>query len=323
LLDSILEPVAAIEATGAEFVGLHSQGPQCRGSANSRGARHFFASETFSTSWSACLPNGKAVKSTYAGRAWKRDEWESRLRQVSESLEALGRHEKILAPGAYRCFLAPDAVDAFLPFFSWDGLSERAFREGSSAWTALRDGREVLSPKFGLTQDFGLGVEPRFNSLGEVAPEKLRLIEAGKLAASLVSSRSARQYGATSNAAPEWEGLRSASLDAGDLEESEILEALGTGLYISNLHYLNWSDNATARVTGMTRHACLWVEKSRIVAPIRDMRFDESLFRLWGTKLEALTKMRSVLIEDGSYDHRDLGGALLPGMLIDGFTFTL
>ena len=60
-----------------------------------------------------------------------------------------------------------------------------------------------MSPRFHLAQDFTLGLEPRFNALGETAPERLPLIQAGALVKTLVSARSARKYGVPSNAAPE------------------------------------------------------------------------------------------------------------------------
>jgi predicted Zn-dependent protease len=319
----ILGPAGPIARAGADFVGLHSQGPVCRGAANSRGARHWFASSTFSTDYSAHLPGGKAIKSCYAGRNWDSEEYGRRLESECEKLEAMGRPEKVLPPGGYRVFIAPDALAEFMVFFSWNGLSEKELREGGSAWIALKEGRASLSHKFDLSQDFGLGLMPRFNALGEVAPEHLSLIEGGKLVMSLVSARTAMQYGIGSNAAPADESLRSGAIGAGGLPAGSELRALGTGLYLSNLHYLNWSDFDSARVTGMTRFACLWVEDGKIVAPIKDMRFDESLYRLWGDKLVDLTAERSLVVDTGSYFFRNLEGSLLPGILAEGFTLTL
>ena len=73
----------------------------------------------------------------------------------------------------------------------------------------------------------------------------------------------------------------------------------------------------------MTRFACFWVEDGRIVSPIKDMRFDESIYHLFGDKLLGLTRQRSLIPETGSYYQRALGGALLPGLLVKDFTFTL
>jgi len=323
LVDEVLGPGEPLAKAGAAFVGIHSQGSIARGAANSKGARHWFATETFLTDYSAFLANGKAVKSSYAGRDWDGAEYRRRLEAEKPRLEALTRPERVIPPGEYRVWLAPDAFAEFMAFFSWRGLGEKEFREGESSWTALREGRRALSPRFRLVQDFSLGVEPRFNELGEVAPERLTLIEGGRLANSLVSARSEKQYGVPSNAAPGHEGLRSPAVDAGELDEDAALAAVGRGLYISNLHYLNWSDFESARVTGMTRFACFWVEDGRIVAPIKDMRFDESMFHLLGEKLAGLSRQRSVVVDSGTYFQRALSGSLLPGLLVEGFTFTL
>ena len=323
LPEEILAPGRDLASVGADFVGIHAQGPVCRGAAGSSGARHWFATQTFATDYSAYLPSGKATKGCYAGRHWDAAEYRRRLEVEKPRLEALGRPDRAVPPGQYRVYLTPQAVSEFLPFFSWHGLSEREMREGESAWLALREGRRSLSPAFRLTQDFSLGVEPRFNELGEVAPEQLVLIEDGRIANTLVSARSAKQYRVPSNSAPEWEGLRSASLDPGELDEDRALDSLGTGLFLANLHYLNWSDFDSARVTGMTRFACFWVEDGRIAAPIQDLRFDESLYHLWSEKLLGLTRQRSLIVETGSYFHRAVSGALLPGLLAEGFTFTL
>ena len=149
------------------------------------------------------------------------------------------------------------------------------------------------------------------------------MIEKGELVNTIVSSRSEKQYGTKANGADSSELFRSAAIGAGALAESDALKELGTGIYISNFHYLNWSDPATARVTGMTRFACLWVENGKVVAPIADMRWDESLYNMFGANLIALTKERKLFAETGTYDGRVVGGSLLPGILVKDFNCTL
>ncbi len=319
----VLGPGEVVTCAGADYVGIHSQGAVCRGAANSRGTRHWFATETFSVDYSAWLPNGKALKSAYAGREWDRAEYARRLQSARPRLEALSKPERTILPGKYRVYVAPDALAEFVPFLSWNGLGERCMREGESGWLALREGRRTMSPRFRLSQDFNLGTEPRFNEIGEVAPSTLVLIEGGKLAATVVSARSAKQYGVPSTAAPEDERVRSPAIDPGNLDEEKAIEAIGTGLYLSNLHYLNWSDNDSGRITGMTRFASFWVEGGRIASPIRDMRFDESIYHLFGDKLLDLSRQRSLVPDTGTYFRRSLGGALLPGLLVEDFAFTL
>jgi len=107
------------------------------------------------------------------------------------------------------------------------------------------------------------------------------------------------------------------------LHQDHILKALDTGIYINNLWYLNYSDRAACRITGMTRFASFWVENGEIKAPLNVMRFDETLYNMLGKKLLALTAERAFLMETDTYEVRSTGSTRLPGALIDGFTFTL
>ena len=109
----------------------------------------------------------------------------------------------------------------------------------------------------------------------------------------------------------------------GELASSDVLRELGTGLYISNLWYLNYSDVGSASLTGMTRFATFWVENGRIVAPIETMRFDDSLYNLLGSNLLALTREQTLCIDSGTYERRSLNSHVLPGALVERLTLTL
>jgi len=76
-------------------------------------------------------------------------------------------------------------------------------------------------------------------------------------------------------------------------------------------------------MTGMTRFASFRVEHGEIVAPLNVMRFDESLYRMLGENLLALTQERELLIDSTSYGQRGTDSALLPGALIEDFRFVL
>jgi len=210
-----------------------------------------------------------------------------------------------------------------LAMFSWNGLSEAAIRQGESAFGKMRTEGVMLSPLFSLVEDFTNGRVPRFNDNGEMAPEWVELIAQGRLVNSLTSSRSAKEYGVRSNFAVEGEYLRSPLMAAGNLEDDDILESLGTGVYLSNLHYLNWSDMIGGGITGMTRYACFWVENGEIKAPIENMRFDDSIYRFLGDNLEAVTATVQVNPEVGTYQGREFSSTTCPGILLRSFALTL
>ncbi|HLS86887.1 MAG TPA: metallopeptidase TldD-related protein, partial [Burkholderiales bacterium] len=153
--------------------------------------------------------------------------------------------------------------------------------------------------------------------------ERVVLVEAGRLGEPLVSPRSAKEYALAGNGANGGEAPESLAMAAGTLEESEILAALGEGLYIGNLWYLNYSDRPAGRITGMTRFATFVVEGGRIVAPAAPMRFDDSLYRILGENLEALTRNRELRLSTSTYGERSTDAMLLPGALLAGLRFTL
>jgi predicted Zn-dependent protease len=109
----------------------------------------------------------------------------------------------------------------------------------------------------------------------------------------------------------------------GSLPQGEVLHELGTGLYINNLWYLNFSDRPACRMTGMTRFATLWVENGEIVAPVNVMRFDESIYRVLGQNLLGLTRERDLILDSETYGSRSTRSGRLPGAIVDEFAFTL
>ena len=320
---------ASVESLGqiADCAGLYAGGLQYRGARNSLGMRHDFSTQSYFLDYSLFTVNAnrenKAIKGCASARNWRSDFVEAHFSKHQKLLERLKPKSLKIEPGHYRVFLAPPAFEALIRMLSWGALSYGAYRRGESAFTRLIEGETQLSPLFHLDEDFTLGLSPRFNQRGEIAPERLSLIEAGHHKNLLINARSAREYDITTNGADGQEALRSPSVHPGTLKEEDVLKTLGNGLYLGNLHYLNWSDQMNARVTGMTRYGCFWVEDGEIVAPIQDLRFDESLFRALGSELEALTQTTEIIPATDTYLQRALGGSRVPGALIRKFAFTL
>jgi len=65
------------------------------------------------------------------------------------------------------------------------------------------------------------------------------------------------------------------------------------------------------------------VEDGRIVAPVNVLRFDDTLYRMLGENLEALTNETELLLDSTSYGSRVLSSAALPGALVKELAFTL
>ena len=316
--EKILAPLGEID-----MAGIYAGGTSIRAMANSAGETHWFSSQSFSFDYSFYTLTKRALKGTFAQQNWSQSDFLAEMQSANEKTKFLEAAASKISKGSYRTYLAPAAVDDLIQMFSWGCISEAAIQQGDSPLRHVRSGERRFSPLFQLSEDFSGGDIPRFNSEGELAPERLTLINGGVLKSSLISSRTAKEYNIPSNFATSSETMRSPNVSPGQLVESQILQHLGEGLYLSNLHYLNWSDQPGGRITGMTRYACFWIENGKIVCPIENMRWDDSIFRLFGSELLDFTLNRSFNPNVGTYGLRSLGGSTVPGMLVKNMEFTL
>ena len=323
-LPELSEVLALVEheAGDLDLVGIYAAGPLCQGFANSFGAFGWHQANSFNFDWSLFHANGQAVKANYAGQAWSADSFVTRLRQAREQLDFLGRPAITLVPGSYRAYLAPAAMDEIAGMLCWGGFSAQALATGNSSLQRLYNGDASLSPRVSFDEQVSGSLSPPFSDEGSPRQD-LRLINEGRALQRLVSARSAAEFGQQANGADGHETPCALSLAPGHLASAQILQRLGSGLYISNLWYLNYSDLPAARMTGLTRFATFWVEEGRIQGPVSTMRFDDSLYSVLGSQLEDLTRERELILSTNTYGQRSTGSSHLPGALVRALTLTL
>jgi predicted Zn-dependent protease len=309
-------------ARGRDLVGFYAAGTLYRGFANSLGQRNWHEVDSFNFDWSIYLEEDKAVKTGYAGFHWEPQRFESKVEAAVRQLELLAIPSRTIEPGEYRAYLAPRALDEMTGLLCWGGFSARSRATKQSPLLRMQEG-ESLSAKITLLENTAEGVAPGYQVDGFVKPARVTLIREGTLGEALTAPRSAKEYGLATNAANGRESPESVDLAPGDLAEVEAMKALDTGLYVNNLWYLNYSDRAAGRITGMTRFATFWVEQGRVVAPVTPMRFDDSIYRMLGENLVDLTRERELLLDPSTYGERSTASARLPGALVKSLRFTL
>lgn len=310
-------------ATDLDLVGILGSGPVYRGFANSLGQRNWHAVDSFLFDWSVYYATDKAVKCNYNGADWNGAEVARRIDTARAQLAHLARPARTIEPGDYRAYLTPAALDELLWLLNWGGVSAKEQRTQQSVLQRLVDGETQLSPQITLREHTAQGLAPAFDDAGFARPDAVELIRAGRHAGSLVSPRTAQEYGVPPNGADAGESMQSMELAAGALPEDSALAALDNGIYIGNFHYLNFSDRPSCRVTGLTRFATFWVEKGRIVAPLNVMRFDDTLYRMLGARLEGLTRESEWILNTGTYGQRSVETSRVPGALLSAITLTL
>ena len=326
---SIPEPDAAlgeIRAAGAgrDLVGIYASGDSFQGFANSLGQRNWFQSSTFNLDWCFYLRADKAAKNLYAGFDWDDDAFAAKIDWSARQVKALERDPISLSPGEYRTYLAPRAMEELVQLWSYYGAFGLRARETRQTplLKMLVEGA-TLSPLVNISEDTAHGVAPNFQSAGFLRPDHVPLIVEGQYADTLVSPRSAQEFGVPTNGAVGHEYPQSVAIAPGTIPADTVGEALGSGLFVGNLWYTNFSDKAACRTTGMTRFATFWMDDGEIVAPVDVLRFDDTAYHLLGDRLEGLTDTAEVLLDTSTYEERSTDSARLPGALVGAMRFML
>jgi predicted Zn-dependent protease len=307
---------------GCDLVGIYAQGGIYNGFANSLGQRNWFSSHSFQLDWSLYHRADKAVKAAYAGFEWDSAAFAAKMASARGQLEVLAAEPKTVPPGEYRVYLAPAALEEYVRTLCWGGFGLKAHRTKGTPLLKMQAGA-TLSPSVGLAENTREGIAANFQSAGFLKPDRVSLIDGGRLDQLLVSPRSAREYGVPPNGANGGEVPESLDMAAGDIDAGDVLRRLDTGVYVNTLWYLNYSDRPACRITGMTRFATFWVEGGRIVAPLNVMRFDDTAFRVLGENLVGLTRQRDFIPSASTYGARSTDSSRLPGAIVDKFAFTL
>ncbi len=311
------------QGRGRDLVGLFASGTIYKGFANSLGQRNWHRVDNFNFEWCLYHAADKAVKNGYAGTHWDAAVFAEKMLASNARLDILKRPPKALQPGQYRAYLAPAAVNEIVGLLSWGSFGVKSQRNKQSPLMKLEDGTLALHSSISLRENSADGVAPGFQADGFLKTPEVALINGGKHTGALISPRSAREFSIENNGANAAEAPEALDMAAGELQREAMLKTLDTGLLIGNLHYLNYSDRAACRMTGMTRFATFWVENGEIQAPLNVMRFDDSAYRLLGDNLLGLTAERDWILDSASYGERSTGSARLPGALVKDFALTL
>ena len=232
-----------------------------------------------------------------------------------------------IQPGDYRVLLEPQAVGDLLLFVSWAGLGSRAFLDGAS-FLSGKVGQRVLAEELTLRDDAG---HADFVALGFDLEGQTRravdLVEAG-VARGPVWDRVTAAESSEDVSTTGHGGLQPSSygpqpsclmLEASDgvagHTRDELLAELGTGLLVTQFHYVNLIDPLPVMVTGMTRNGTFWVEDGEIKGPVRNLRFTESAIAALGEVV--------AIGDDAQLVEAFFGGSTLtPSLVLPRFSFT-
>jgi PmbA protein len=224
-----------------------------------------------------------------------------------------------LPPGEYTVVLEPAAVL---------DLVGQIFPDFSA--TSLRDQRSFLNERIG-TKLFGNNVNifddvdhpqqtgPRFDGEG-VPRRRLTLVENGVVRdipySRVSAARENRQPTGHGFALPNETGEMPVNIviAGGDARLDQLIASTDRGILVTRLWYIREVEPYEKVMTGMTRDGTFLIEGGRIVAGLRNFRFNQSVIELL-QNVEAMSATERASGEE-SFD------MVVPAMKVRGFRFT-
>jgi predicted Zn-dependent protease len=221
-------------------------------------------------------------------------------------------------PGTYEVVLSPYATAEMLQYLGLIGLGGLAVAEQRSF---MRFGERMMSESVTITDDVN---QPELAPLpfdGEGATtHPVTIIDQGVCAAVVHDSVTAARAGVPTTGhslpQPNSEGPlpHYLCLASGDTDVDSMIAACERGLLITRFWYVRPVHPLATIITGMTRDGTFLIEKGRVVRPVRDLRFTQSI-------VAALSDVRSISAERLA-SRGYFGATMAPWLHLGHFTFS-
>jgi len=186
-----------------------------------------------------------------------------------------------LGPGEYPVILEEYAVATILEYLSWSGFSALALQEGRSFMDL---GEQIMGPNVSIWDD-GLdpmGMPTSIDYEG-VPKQRVDLITDGVACTVVHDTATALKAGTTSTGhglpAPNVWGPIAWNLfmAPGSGSKEAMLAGIERGIWVTRFHYVNIVHAKRGILTGMTKDGTFLIEDGRIVRPVRNLRFTQSI----------------------------------------------
>jgi len=225
-----------------------------------------------------------------------------------------------IKPGDYEVVLEPPAVAEMMLFFSYLGPNARIYHEEASFLTG-KLGKKLFSEKLTVHDD-PLHAETIIHPFDyEGHPKsKLTIIDKGVFANIVYDSYHAAKHGGKNTGhalpAPNTEGPIPTHLvfEPGEASVDEMIKNVKKGILVTRFWYVRMLHHKLLNITGMTRDGTFLVRNGEIVAPVRNLRFTQSI----PEALAAVVSVgRELKLEEGW-----AGANLVPALHISQFHFS-
>jgi predicted Zn-dependent protease len=313
----VAEAIGVVESAGQTAAGIYSTGESMFSLFNSHGVMALHRESMARFSITAMAPDSSGWAKASACDVHELDP--VALARSAAAKATSSKTPRDVEPGRYTVILEPAAVlDLVGQMF------------GDFSATALRDGRSFLNDRVGK-QIFGTNIHIHDDALhrlqagppfdGEGQPRRqLTLVDGGVVRDIAYSRAAAALEGVdpTGHGFPlpnEYgEAPMNIVIAGGDTSVDQMVASTERGVLVTRLWYIREVDPYEKIFTGMTRDGTFLVEDGRVVAGLRNFRFNQGLLELL-SNVEAMSPSVRASGEE-TFD------MVVPAMKAGGFRFT-
>ncbi|MDP4011383.1 MAG: TldD/PmbA family protein [Candidatus Roizmanbacteria bacterium] len=200
---------------------------------------------------------------------------------VCKTLES--KNPQDIEPGEYEVILEPQAVSEMMAFFQWYGPNARMYHEGASPLSG-KIGTQVFGKNITIIDDpFHESVFPMPFDFEGFPKKKITFVKNGILKNIAYDSYYAQRFHEknTGHALPAPNTMGPIPLHMyiapGDKTREEMIKNVKRGLLVTRLWYVRVLNPKMLNVTGMTRDATFLIENGKIIHPVKNLRFNQSI----------------------------------------------
>jgi predicted Zn-dependent protease len=231
-----------------------------------------------------------------------------------------------IPPGDYTVILEEYAVGTLMPYLAYIGFGAQAFQEHQSFMYG-KLGQKVTGENVTIWDD---GLDPRnlptpFDFEG-VPKQRVDLITKGVVGGPVYDTYTAGKEPArvsTGHALPAPNDFGpfpwNVAMETGQATKEEMVASTRKGLWVTRMHYVRPVHPLKTVVTGMTRDGTFLIENGEIVAPVKNLRFTQSILEAFG-EAEAISR-EAVLTREAFLEYF-IGGMRVPALKLRKFAFT-